>query len=127
MMDHQMQTMNGVTYNLDMGFILVPPDQKKIDVKIKSYADESDKGPYPLPDDAPIEGWPADGRALEQAQKAKEEGDRHVIVVDPVKRMMIHHKRGADGLIETRIAAGGTIDLTPPGFRLDVSACLTEP
>lgn len=51
----------------------------------------------------------------------------HYLIVDPVKRMMIHHKRGADGLIETRIAAGGTIDLTPPGFRLDVSASLTEP
>ena len=42
-----------------MGFILVPPDQKKIDVKIVGYPDESDKGPFPVPDNMPIEGWPA--------------------------------------------------------------------
>lgn len=51
----------------------------------------------------------------------------HYLIVDPVKRMMIHHKRGADGLIETRITAAGTVDLTPPGFGLDVTACLAEP
>src|SRR5438034_6470595 len=37
-------------YNDDMNFILVPPDQKKIDFKLVSYAAESDKGPYPVPD-----------------------------------------------------------------------------
>jgi hypothetical protein len=46
-------------YNPDMSFVLVPPDQKKIDLKLVSYPDESDKGPYPLPDNVPIEGWPA--------------------------------------------------------------------
>src|SRR5262245_54475752 len=35
-------------YNTDMGFVLIPPDQKKIDVKLVSYPDESDKGPYPV-------------------------------------------------------------------------------
>jgi hypothetical protein len=34
------------------------------------YADESDPGPYPIPDDAPIEGGP------------NGQGDRHVLVVD---------------------------------------------
>src|SRR3954452_2126167 len=34
-------------YNPDMGFVLVPPDQPKVDVKIVSYAGESDRGPYP--------------------------------------------------------------------------------
>ena len=46
-------------YNPDMGFVLVPPDQKKINVQINAYAAESDKGPYPVPDSAVIEGWPA--------------------------------------------------------------------
>ena len=46
-------------YNTDMGFVLIPPDQKKIDLKLVSYPDESDKGPYPVPDNTPIEGWPA--------------------------------------------------------------------
>ena len=46
-------------YNADMAYILVPPDQKKVAVKIVAYPDESDKGPYPVPDNVPIEGWPS--------------------------------------------------------------------
>jgi hypothetical protein len=34
------------------------------------YADESDKGPYPIPPDAPVEGG------------AQSKGDRHVLVID---------------------------------------------
>ena len=45
-------------YNPDMCFVLVPPDQKRVDVRIVSYPDESDKGPFPVPDNMPIEGWP---------------------------------------------------------------------
>ena len=32
-------------YNLDMGFIIVPPDQKKVPVKLLLYPAESDPGP----------------------------------------------------------------------------------
>ena len=32
-------------------------------------ADESDLGPYPLPDNAPIEDWPLNGRKLEVIQR----------------------------------------------------------
>lgn len=84
--------------NADMGFVLVPPGQTKIDVKLVGYPDESDKGPYPLPDGVPIEGWPADylrnpkKKLLTfddvQRDKAKENGDRHAIVVDPTNRML---------------------------------------
>ena len=84
--------------NPDMGFVLVPPDQKKIDLKVVSYPDESDKGPYPLPDSVPIEGWPVNysrnpklrGTTLDDVQrdKMKEGGDRHAIVVDPTNRML---------------------------------------
>ena len=77
-----------LAYNLDMGFILVPGHQARIPVKIRLYPNESDPGPYPLPDGAPIEGWPLDGRALAAAQSAKEDGDRHAIVVDPVNRKL---------------------------------------
>ena len=45
-------------YNLDMGFVIVPPDQKQVPVKILDYPAESDPGPFPLPDNAPIENWP---------------------------------------------------------------------
>ncbi len=36
-------------YNADMAFILVPPDQKRVEVKIADYATQSDPGPYPFP------------------------------------------------------------------------------
>jgi hypothetical protein len=79
--------------NTDMGFILVPPDQPRVDVKVVEYPDESDPGPFPVPGNVPIEGWPvsyqrqsATPPTLEilQRRPAKYEGDRHAIVVDPV-------------------------------------------
>jgi len=83
-------------YNPDMGYVLVPPNQKKIEVKIVGYPDESDRGPFPVPDNVPIEGWPAhylSGKktvTLEEVQrdKLREDGDRHALVVDPVRRML---------------------------------------
>jgi hypothetical protein len=84
--------------NADMAFILVPPDQPRINVKLIHYKDESDPGPYPVPDEMPIEGWPADyrrnaktkGMTLDDVQRdtARRGGDRHAIVVDPTNRML---------------------------------------
>ncbi len=45
--------------NYDMGYILVPRDQKKVNVRITDYPQESDPGPFPVPGNVPIEGWPA--------------------------------------------------------------------
>ena len=59
-----------LAYNSDMGFILVPPNQKRVDVRITGYPDESDPGPYPLPDNAPVEDWPSNGVSLEAIQAA---------------------------------------------------------
>jgi hypothetical protein len=70
-------------YNLDMSFIIVPPDQKKVPVKVVSYPGESDLADYPLPDNAPIEDWPLNGKKLETIQR-EGKGDRHVVVVDPI-------------------------------------------
>jgi len=64
-------------YNPDMAFILVPPEQPRVPVKIVAYPNESDPGPFPIPDNIPIEGWPG-----------KPSGDRHGIVVDPINRML---------------------------------------
>ena len=80
-------------YNLDMNFIIVPPDQPRVPVKITLYPQESDPGPFPIPSNAPIENWPMHrnedtaalpkaGQTLEQLQRDGE-GDRHLIVVDP--------------------------------------------
>ena len=97
-------------YNLDMGFVIVPPDQKKVEVKLLDYANESDPGPYPLPDNAPIENWPLSrnenlkalpkpGQTLEHFQR-EAQGDRHVLVVDPVNGTLFEFygtKRTDDG------------------------------
>lgn len=79
--------------NRDMGFVLVPPGQKLVPVELSPYGHESDPGPYPVPDNVPIEGWPADykddpkkrGLTLDDAQRGKPtlDADRHGIVVDP--------------------------------------------
>jgi hypothetical protein len=78
--------------NYDMGFVLVPPRHPKAHVKITSYPDESDRGPFPVPDDTPIEGWPVDakGLTLDQIQRnvRNDDGDRHGIVVDPTARTL---------------------------------------
>jgi hypothetical protein len=50
-------------------YTTVSRNQRRVPVSF-GYADESDKGPYPIPRDAPVEG----GRSSD--------GDRHVIVVD---------------------------------------------
>jgi len=81
-------------YNLDMNFVIVPPDYPKVPVKLVDYPDESDPGPYPIPPDSPIENWPLtrneNGAALPQPGQSLEDfqrnakGDRHLIVVDPV-------------------------------------------
>ena len=90
-------------YNPDMAFVLVPPNQKKINVQLNAYAGESDKGPYPVPDNALIEGWPAAFKrdpatrslTLNDVQRGKPtlDADRHGIVVDPVNRMLYEFYR----------------------------------
>lgn len=82
-------------YNPDMAYVLVPPAQARVPVKI-SVAAESDPGPFPVPANLPIEGWPAlfhrenSPLTLDQLQRNtnNDDGDRHAIVVDPVNRML---------------------------------------
>jgi hypothetical protein len=59
---------NGVPSGIP--YCVAKKGQKRVPVKFE-YAAESDPGPYPIPDDAPIEGGP------------KSNGDRHVLVIDP--------------------------------------------
>jgi len=83
-------------YNPDMAFVLVPPHQKKIEVKLGEIAEESDPGPYPVPDITPIEGWPVhyqrekSQQTLDDVQRNSEnvDGDRHAIVIDPANRVL---------------------------------------
>ena len=116
-------------YNPDMSFVLVPPDQKKIDLKLVSYPDESDKGPYPVPDSVPIEGWPVSytrnpklkGTTLDDVQRdrLKENGDRHAIVVDPTNRVLyeFYQLKKVDG--GWQAACEATFDLKSNKLRPD--------
>jgi len=91
-------------YNQDMAFIIVPPGQKKVDVKLnQDYLAESDAGPYPVADNTPIEGWPASFQqdpklknlTLDDVQRGKPslDEDRHGIVFDPVGRKLYEFYR----------------------------------
>jgi len=61
---------NGIPYRVVGG------GQAMVAITYTAYGDESDPGPFPVPDDAPVEG--GDGS----------DGDRHVIVVDRDHRML---------------------------------------
>jgi hypothetical protein len=116
-------------YNPDMGFVLVPPDQTKIDVKLVGYPAESDKGPYPLPGGVPIEGWPANyarnpklkGTTLDDVQRdrLKENGDRHGIVVDPVNRVLYEFYQLKKTDAGWQAACAATFDLKSNKLRPD--------
>src|SRR5262249_55864968 len=108
-----------LAYNLDMCFILVPPDQKKLQLKLISYPDDSDKGPYPIPDDAPTENRPPDGSKLADTQRKKENGDRHVIVVDQVNRMLYEFYQGRKTEAGWQAACEATFDLKSNKLRPD--------
>jgi hypothetical protein len=78
-------------YNADMGFILIPSNQPRVEVKLGPYSAESDLGPYPVPNETPIEGFPLGypGQSLDQVQRKNEpNSDRHAVVVDPAQRML---------------------------------------
>lgn len=46
----------------------------------------------------------------------------HYLIVDSERGAVIHHRRAADDLIETRIVASGELRLDPPGLTLSVAA-----
>jgi hypothetical protein len=72
---------NGIPY------VVVPGNQPTVSVRFR-YADTSDRGPYPIPPDAPIEGGP------------RSNGDRHVLVIDRDHRKLYE-------LFAARPVAGG--------------------
>jgi len=58
--------------NPDYGipYVVVPGTQPYVPITFTAYGDESDPGPYPIPEDAPIEGG------------SGSDGDRHVLVLN---------------------------------------------
>lgn len=108
-----------LAYNLDMAFVLVPPGQARIPVKIREYPQESDPGPFPIPDNAPIENWPLDGRTLAAAQVAQEEGDRHVLIVDPLNRKLFEFWQGRKTATGWECSCAAAFDLASNRLRPD--------
>ena len=47
---------------------------------------------------------------------------QHYLILDPDRRVAIHHKRGAGDAIETRVLSEGAARLDPPGFEVAVEA-----
>jgi Uma2 family endonuclease len=45
---------------------------------------------------------------------------RHYLIVDTERRVVIHHRRDAQGLISVRIGHDGTLTLDPPGLAIDI-------
>ena len=89
-------------------------------VEITAYPAESDPGPHPIPDEAPIEGWPLwpgyAGKTLEQIQR-EGDGDRHVLVVDPVRNRLyeLFHAFRTDG--GWRAASAAVFDMASNRLR----------
>jgi Uma2 family endonuclease len=52
---------------------------------------------------------------------------QHYLILDPDRRVVIHHKRGASDAIETRVLTDGVARLDPPGFEVAVEALFPPP
>jgi Uma2 family endonuclease len=52
---------------------------------------------------------------------------QHYLILDPDRRVVIHHKRGAGDAIETRVLSEGAAWLDPPGFEVAVEALFPPP
>ena len=50
----------------------------------------------------------------------------HYLIVNPAKRLVVHHARGQDGKIAKHIVSSGEIDLTPPGMTVPVTGLLPK-
>jgi Uma2 family endonuclease len=47
---------------------------------------------------------------------------QHYLILDPERRVVIHHKRASGDAIETRVLTDGAARLDPPGFEVAVEA-----
>jgi Uma2 family endonuclease len=51
---------------------------------------------------------------------------RHYVILDAVKRIVIHHRRQDDGTILSRILGAGPLALDPPGLTIQVEALFED-
>jgi hypothetical protein len=90
-------------------YVLVDSDQPKVKVNFE-YDDESDPGPYPIPKNAPIEG----------GHDASYESDRHIIMIDPKKKLLYELFQAIpDPVFGWRAGSGAIFDLSSDKLRPD--------
>lgn len=51
---------------------------------------------------------------------------QHYLVVDPWKKIVVHHRRVTPATFESLILSDGELQLTPPGFTVQVNALLGD-
>jgi len=51
---------------------------------------------------------------------------QHYLILDPERRVVVHHKRGAGEAIETRVLTNGFAKLDPPGVAVAVEAMFPQ-
>ena len=90
-------------------YVVVDADQPKVKVRFE-YDDESDPGPYPIPKGAPIEG----------GQAAPHDSDRHIIMIDPKKKLLYELFQAIpDPVFGWRAGSGAIFDLSSDKLRPD--------
>jgi len=52
---------------------------------------------------------------------------QHYLILDPDDRSIVHHARGRDDLLLTRIMSAGELWLDPPGISIEAGALFPEP
>lgn len=90
-------------------FVVVDSNQPKVAVNFE-YDDESDPGPYPIPKGAPIEGGP----------NAPFDSDRHIIMIDPRKKLLYELFQAIpDPVFGWRAGSGAIFELSSDKLRPD--------
>jgi len=97
--------LNGKPFGIP--YVVVRGTQKKVPIKFTAYGDESDKGPYPVPANAPIEGG------------KNSTGDRHVLVVDRDHKVLyeLGYAFPVSSGTSWKAACGAKFDLTSNKLR----------
>lgn len=71
----------------EMNFVLVPDTQPLVSINFVTYPGDSDPGPYPIPSNMPVEGWPTQTGSLPlydwQRNINNVDEDRHSIIIQP--------------------------------------------
>jgi Uma2 family endonuclease len=104
----------------------------KVDDAVTYQPDALARCGAPLPDDAVkitdpvivVEVLSPSSRARDAGAKLEDyfrlPSVRHYLIVKTEDRTVVHHRRDADGTIQTRIVRGGPLELEPPGVTVTV-------